>query len=204
MEVIAQGAESILYRVGDKLVKHRVKKRYRINDIDDLLRKSRTRSEAKIIKKAGELINTPKLLKIDEQDNKILMSFIDGEVLRDVINDLSRSELIMVCNQIGESIAKLHNASIIHGDLTTSNMILKDELVYFIDFGLSEVSKKIENKAVDLRVLKEALNSKHYLISNKVWKLITEQYVRVAIDGCAVIDRLKSVELRGRYKKSCQ
>jgi TP53 regulating kinase-like protein len=80
-------------------------------------------------------------------------------------------------------------------------MILKDGLIYFIDFGLSEVNSKVEAKAVDLHLLKEAIASKHYQVFNKVWTMIIKYYSMIARDAEAVIDRLKVVESRGRYKK---
>jgi TP53 regulating kinase-like protein len=198
IRLIAQGAESKLYRDGQKLVKHRVKKSYRISQLDLRLRRYRNKREAKSMRNASKLINVPKILEVT--DYKIIMEFIDGEILRDVISDLGKKEFMYVCKKIGEYIRILHSNDIVHGDLTTSNMIIKGEDLYFIDFGLSEVSKKDEAKAVDLHVLKEALNSKHYDVSRISWKIIKKSY------GIKkVLDRLKVVEMRGRKKiKTCR
>ena len=94
----------------------------------------------------------------------------------------------------------MHQQGIIHGDLTTSNMILseKDKKVYFIDFGLAFHSIKTEDKAVDIHLLKEALQSKHFLIANEIWK----EFVRVyGKQNKEVLERLEKVEKRGRYKQ---
>ncbi len=195
--LIAQGAESKLYRDGDKLIKERVKKAYRISALDKRLRKHRNRREAKAMREASKLIKVPKILEVSEY--KIVMNYIDGDILRDVFSDLSKKDFKHVCRTIGEYIRKLHSRNIIHGDLTTSNMILKGKDLYFIDFGLSEISGKAEAKAVDLHVLKEALNSRHHDIAKKAWKLISKSY-----GDKEVLDRLKIVESRGRKKiKTC-
>ena len=101
--------------------------------------------------------------------------------------------------EIGEKVAILHNNQIIHGDLTTSNMILNKE-IYFIDFGLSFFSRKIEDKAVDLHLLKEALESKHSKIWKKSYRTALGSYTKKAVDGKEVLKRIKVVEKRGRYK----
>ena len=93
----------------------------------------------------------------------------------------------------------MHNNNIIHGDLTTSNMILNKE-VFFIDFGLSFFSEKIEDKAVDLHLLKEALESKHSNIWERSYKAALDSYFKKAVDGRQVLERIKIVEKRGRYK----
>ena len=102
--------------------------------------------------------------------------------------------------QVGESIAKIHDADIIHGDLTTSNMILSNERVFFIDFGLGYISKKIEDKAVDLHLLKHALEAKHF----KNWKILFEKFLegyKKGKESKKILERLTAVEKRGRYKE---
>lgn len=63
---------------------------------------------------------------------------------------------------MGEVVAKIHNNHLIHGDLTTSNFMLSEsKQIAVIDWGLSFVSEKTEDKAVDLYVLERAINSTH-------------------------------------------
>ena len=63
---------------------------------------------------------------------------------------------------MGKTINKVHDLGIIHGDLTTSNMIIRnDKQIVLIDFGLSYYKDSAEDKAVDLYVLERAFKSTH-------------------------------------------
>ena len=104
-----------------------------------------------------------------------------------------------ILESIGEQISKLHDNNIIHGDLTTSNMIVKEGKVYFIDFGLGFISNKIEDKAVDLHLLKQALESKHHENWEESFNEILRGYNK-SKNFKDVINRLDKVERRGRYK----
>ncbi|MFH0867734.1 MAG: KEOPS complex kinase/ATPase Bud32 [Candidatus Woesearchaeota archaeon] len=196
MKLIAQGAESKLFLDGAKVVKDRFRKTYRIEEIDERLRKFRTKREAKVLDKLQKInFPCPKLIFNNERDT-IEMEFIDGKLLKNILDD---GNCVKLSKEIGEKIAILHNKGIIHHDLTTSNMIFKDE-IYFIDFGLSFFSEKIEDRAVDLHLLKEALESKHSGIWEKCYDAALESYAEKADDSDDVIERLKIVEKRGRYK----
>ncbi len=195
MKELSRGAEAIIYLDND-IVKDRIKKNYRIKEIDEKLRKFRTKREAKILEKLAAInFPAPKLIKTDEKQ-KIIMEHIKGEKLRDV---LEKNDYIKLSKEIGKKIAILHNNHIIHGDLTTSNMILADE-IFFIDFGLSFFSHKIEDKAVDLHLLKQALESKHFRVWEKCFKAALENYEKNADNAQEILDRLEKVEGRGRYK----
>ena len=198
-KLIAQGAESKLYLVDKKIIKNRFAKGYRIKEIDERLRKFRTKREAKVLQKLEEMnFPSPRLIKSDGKEN-IGMELIRGKVLKDV---LEKSNYVKIGKEIGEKIGILHNNNIIHGDLTTSNMILnsKKNEIFFIDFGLSFFSHKLEDKAVDLHLLKEALESQHYEIWEKCCNAALGSYEKKASHGKEVLERLKMVERRGRYK----
>ena len=196
MKLIAQGAESKLFLEENKVVKNRFMKTYRIKEIDERLRKFRTKREAKVIGKLQAIdFPCPKVIINNEKDT-IEMEFIDGELLKNILN---KKNCIKLSKEIGEKIAIFHNNDIIHGDLTTSNMIFNKE-IYFIDFGLSFFSRKIEDKAVDLHLLKEALESKHSEIWEESYKATLESYEEKAVDSKDVLKRLEVVEKRGRYK----
>ena len=196
MKLIAQGAESKLFLEENKVVKNRFLKTYRIKEIDERLRKFRTKREAKVIGKLQAIdFPCPKVIINNEKDT-IEMEFIDGELLKNILN---KKNCIKLSKEIGEKIAIFHNNDIIHGDLTTSNMIFNKE-IYFIDFGLSFFSRKIEDKAVDLHLLKEALESKHSEIWEESYKATLESYEEKAVDSKDVLKRLEVVEKRGRYK----
>src|SRR3989344_7957524 len=121
MKVIARGAEAIITLKNNIVTKNRIEKSYRHPELDKKIRKLRTRSEAKILEKATNIINVPKLISSDEFKAQIKMQFIEGRKLAD---HLEKTDYKKVCNQIGKQLAKLHDADIIHGDLTTSNLIL--------------------------------------------------------------------------------
>src|SRR3989338_7913689 len=133
MKLLAQGAESKLFLDGNKVIKSRFRKTYRIKEIDDRLRKSRTKREAKILDKL-QAINfpVPELIKNNEKDT-LEMQYINGTLLKNILNE---QNCIKLSKEIGEKVAILHNNNIIHHDLTTSNMIFNKQ-IYFIDFGLS-------------------------------------------------------------------
>ena len=155
-QIIAQGAEAILIRKDSELIKNRIKKGYRLEILDEQLRKKRTRSEAKILQKAFYIINSPKVIRVEEKEKQIVMEWIEGQVLSSNLDELGIKEALEICQEIGKSIALLHNSGIIHGDLTTSNMIFNQKVVFFIDFWLGFHSLRAEDKAVDLHLLKQA------------------------------------------------
>jgi TP53 regulating kinase-like protein len=208
--IIGRGAEAILIHEDGKLIKKRIKKSYRIDIIDDKLRKQRTRKEFKLLVKAHKLIPVPKVLKTNLKEGEasgklgslsIDMEFLQGLKLSEHLDNLPNAEEI--CKEIGENIAKLHDADIIHGDLTTSNMILseKDNKVYFIDFGLGFESNKIEDKAVDLHLIKQALEAKHFMHYEEFFSAVLEGY-KSSKHHIATLKRLEAVEKRGRYKQA--
>ena len=198
-QILARGAEAILIKQGNNLIKDRIKKGYRLKILDEKLRKSRTKSESKILEKVSKIIAVPKIIETDNKE-KIKMQFIEGKRLSDWLDNLKNTD--KVCQEIGKQTAALHDYDIIHGDLTTSNMILseKENKVYFIDFGLGFHSKRIEDKAVDLHLLKQALEAKHFKKWEKLFNEIIKNYN--SKDKTKILEQLKKVESRGRYKKN--
>ncbi len=203
MERIGDGAEAIIYKKEEIVVKDRVSKRYRLAEIDQKLRKTRTRQEASILKKLeGISFPSPRIKEMDDKEMLLHMEHIDGPQVKEVLD--SSKERDALASEIGKLIAVLHKQDIVHGDLTTSNMILHDSHVYFIDFGLGFFSTKIEDKAVDLHLLKRALDSKHPLIAKDIFQKAIEAYQRELGDKAAdeIFTRLEQVEKRGRYQKA--
>lgn len=191
---IAQGAEAILYRDAGKIIKERVPKSYRIKEIDQKLRKERTKTEARILEKLARIrVNVPRVLKVDEAKATLEIEEIKGEKVRDY---LLKSRDANIFRQIAKQVELMHAAGIVHGDLTTSNMILSKNNIFLIDFGLSGHSDRVEDKAVDLHLLKECLKSKHFEIWESAWKIFEQSY-----GVKEVLNRLKVVERRGRYKE---
>lgn len=200
-DVIASGAEASLYFDSENniLFKNRLPKLYRIEEIDQPLRKSRTKREIKVLQDAKMLgINVPSVYNVNDPF-VVSMDFIPGEKLRDVLlNDPNKKDLLI---GVGEMLSILHDNDIIHGDLTTSNMILKKETndVYLIDFGLSFASTKIEDKAVDIHLLKQAFESTHYMHADIFFELFLKGYSNTT-NFEDVMKRYDEVVLRGRNK----
>lgn len=198
MNLIAQGAEARLFLGKEGILKQRFEKTYRHPLIDEMLRKQRTRKEARLLEKLQAMdFPSPRLADFDDQKMEIRMQEIKGSLLKNVLAERPEE----FSREIGRRIAELHNKNIIHGDLTTSNMILDMEnKINFIDFGLSFTSERIEDKAVDLHLFRQALESKHYLIFEDCFNEALEAYKEQAENASEILDRLERVEGRGRHK----
>lgn len=196
--LLAQGAEALIMKKGNAVIKDRIVKSYRIPVLDNKLRKQRTKKEIRLLEKASKIIPIPKV--ISSSEYTIVLELIKGEKLSESLDKLKNAQSI--CKQIGQNIAKLHDANIIHGDLTTSNMIYvkSNSKLYFIDFGLGFESNKIEDKAVDLHLIKQALEAKHFAHHEKFFKCILKGY-NASKNSKEVLKRLEAVESRGRYKE---
>ena len=197
MNILGSGAEARVYLdAGGDVIKERISKSYRIADIDKKLRAFRTRREAKILEKLEKAgVAAPKLKSVDDVGMKIVMNCVEGKKLRDVLH----SDAENLSREAGRKIGILHANDIIHSDLTTSNMIVGKEIC-LIDFGLSFFSNKIEDKAVDLHLFRQALESKHFEIWKVCFECAIEGYKQTCPDAQKIIERLESVEKRGRNK----
>ncbi|MFQ5814890.1 MAG: KEOPS complex kinase/ATPase Bud32 [Candidatus Hydrothermarchaeaceae archaeon] len=199
MELISRGAEANIYGGKDRIKKERVVKGYRAAELDEYLRKTRTKREAKLIslaRRAG--VPTPFVYDVDNARTTLEMENIEGRPVREILDDLDGKERERICREIGRSVGRLHCANIVHGDLTTANMLLCGEKVYFIDFGLGEVSESIEDKGVDLLVFKKALYSTHYACWAECYAKFLKGYSEYD-EHEDVVRRLKAIERRGRY-----
>ena len=188
--------------MGDEVVqKNRIKKSYRIKNIDERLISFRTREEAKLMTEARlHGVSVPIIYDVDQEKGVITMEYLRGKRIKDILNNLSEKERIGVCKKIGESIACLHNNDLIHGDITTSNMIFLDDRVHFIDFGLGEKNSEIEAKGVDLHVLMEALESTHSRYAD-CFDYVLEGYKKeLKEDADQVIKKIEEIVKRGRYR----
>ena len=200
MEKIAQGAEAVLFRDRGTIIKERLSKTYRYPQLDEALRKFRTRREAKVLGKLQEMqFPSPKLQDFSDKRMSIVMDFVPGDTVKDVLHQLDDYQLM--ASEIGNLIGNLHSKHIVHGDLTTSNMIKHADTgkINMIDFGLSFFSEKFEDKAVDLFLLERALLSTHY-DKPDIFDKVIENYRNAAPENAAVLERLEAVRKRGRNK----
>ncbi len=203
-KLLEEGAEAKIFLIKEEgkyfVVKERIRKRYRLKDLDEKIRKRRTKSEIKLLKKAGSIIDCPKVL--EEGYYEIKLEYINGKKLSETLNSLSLKKQKDFLEKVGEIIAKIHNENIIHGDLTTSNLISEREKIYLIDFGLGFISNKIEDKAVDLHLFKQALEAKHSKNCKELFEMFLKRYKKEEKDSKEILERLVAVERRGRYKRT--
>ncbi|MCK4729694.1 MAG: Kae1-associated serine/threonine protein kinase [Candidatus Aenigmarchaeota archaeon] len=191
MKLIFQGAEAKIYLDGGKIIKERVSKNYREGELDSFLRKSRTRKEAKLlsdVKRVG--IKVPVLFEVKQF--RLEIEFIEGIKLR---KSLDKTNCGKFCKKIGEDVSKMHLADIIHGDLTTSNIIVKNNEIYFIDFGLGVETNSLEQKAADLLNLYQNFKSVHYEFD--CWKYFLEGYKKE--ETSKVLEVFEKMLKRRRY-----
>jgi TP53 regulating kinase and related kinases len=207
-KLIAQGAEAkiLLNEKINLITKERTKKSYRIQELDKTIRKKRTKAETKLLEKASKIIDAPlpriPIKKNSSDFDKIKIPYVKGKKLSEYLNKVDLEKQKEICRKIGKSIALLHKKDIIHGDLTTSNMILSHEKIYFIDFGLGYISKKVEDKAVDLHLLKQALEAKHFQNHKILEQQVLKQYEKTLTYNQAkkIFERIRTIEKRGRYR----
>ena len=201
--IIRRGAEAEIHLTTwlDRQVisKHRVPKSYRLPTLDDSLRIARTKKEAKLITDARRLgISTPIIFDIDLKEHKIIMEFVDGPRVKDIISTLNQDDRREMFRKIGRDIGRLHKNNIVHGDLTTSNILSRDDKLYFIDFSLGDVCEDIESKGVDLHLLMEAFESTHPELLDE-FKFILEGYRDEFKSAPEVEKKVAEIEKRGRY-----
>ena len=194
MEKLASGAESEILVIDNKsLKKIRLKKEYRHEQLDLKLRKSRTKREYKILEKLSQReVNVPKPYSINLKETSFNFEYLNGDVLK---NELDEGKLINGFKEI----CKLHSEEIVHGDLTTLNMMYANNKVYLIDFGLSQFSSNVEERGVDLNLFFTCIENEHpnfhYLKED-----LLQIYKKELKEGKEVIKRLKEIEIRGRNK----
>jgi TP53 regulating kinase-like protein len=207
LHLIKKGAEASLYLMqwhGEKVViKKRLPKRYRPSQLDEHIRIYRTTHEPQLMneaKRAG--VPTPTIFLVDVNEAAIIMEFIEGIQVKQLLNKATKSKREKICTKIGELIGKLHEKGIIHGDLTTSNMILNpDGKIYFVDFGLGEKTSELEAMGVDLHLMKRALQSTHFRFTEECFNAVINGYSKVLGNKTAknVLDKVSEIERRGRY-----
>ncbi len=194
MEKLFEGAEAQIFEVNsDVLKKVRLEKTYRLPQIDVKLRKYRTKREFKVLTKLfEEKVRVPEPLKLLDKEFSFEMAKIKGDVLKEVLDK-------KLLDKAFDEIIKIHSLDIVHGDLTTLNMIAKGSDVFVIDFGLAEFSTKIEDKAVDLNLFFTCIRNEHPDYFKFKGELL-DKYLKSVDRGVEILKRLEKIEHRGRNK----
>ncbi|MCJ2520677.1 MAG: Kae1-associated serine/threonine protein kinase [Candidatus Thermoplasmatota archaeon] len=178
--------------------KWRRTKGYRHPQLDSALRSSRIKTEVRLYREARRLgVPVPILYDVDLAENRIVLEFVEGPTAKEVLTSGAGGARDL-CYRMGLLAGRLHAGDIIHGDLTTSNMILRGDRLYLVDFGLGEKSGDIEAKGVDLHLLREAFMSAHSDMMG-LFDEVLRGY-RDAYNGAeTVICKVGEIEKRGRY-----
>ena len=205
--LLKKGAEASLFLArwhGRKvIVKTRFRKKYRPAELDTKIRSYRTAHEPQLMheaKKAG--VPTPTIFLVDLKNAAITMEFVEGKQVKQLLAIVSKKERRELGVKIGELIGKIHKHGVIHGDLTTSNMILSGEgKIFLVDFGLGEKNTELEARGVDLHLMKRALQSTHYEFADECFRNVLKGYSAVLgrEDAEKVFEKIREIERRGRY-----
>ncbi len=205
--LVKKGAEASLFLEdwqGRKVImKRRLPKKYRLPAIDEKIRTYRTVHESQLLHYAKEAgVPTPTIFLVDLADSNIIMEFVEGKQVKQILNSLFPEERRSLSTHVGELIGRLHSNDIIHGDLTTSNMIVTSHgRVVFVDFGLGEKSGELELNGVDLHLMKRAFQSVQFHHADECFSAVLEGYTRIVGDEVAkkVLGKVNEIERRGRY-----
>ncbi|XP_014227941.1 TP53-regulating kinase [Trichogramma pretiosum] len=226
--LIAQGAEARLYKgtyLGKSvLIKERFEKKYRHPTLDTRLTKERIKAEARALVKAKSAgVATPTIYLVDYNRRSIFMEYIENSTtLKAFIDEhISKKNDVKdlienIASALGKVVAQLHAVCIVHGDLTTSNILLKDshklltsqpfsdvsDQFIAIDFGLAKTESTSEDAAVDLYVLERSLSSAHAELPD-LFKIIYRSYQKQFKNNSRlkeIIAKYEDVKARGRKR----
>lgn len=209
--LIKQGAEARVFESNfvdrRSIIKERFSKKYRHPILDAKLTLKRLNAEARCMTKARRLgVSTPVLYAVDPLLHTLTFEYVKGPSVKEIFLDFGTKGVVEermedIARQIGDAIGKLHDGGLIHGDLTTSNMLIQCETnqLVLIDFGLSFTSTLPEDKAVDLYVLERALLSMHSSCGN-VMDRILASYRKSSKQWSSTFNKLAQVRQRGRKR----
>jgi TP53 regulating kinase-like protein len=210
--LIRKGAEASIFLqqwYGRQVImKTRLPKAYRVDRLDSSIRLARTSHEAHLLhdsKRAG--VPTPTVYEVSTDTCTIIMEYVEGPRLKEAFSTMDKSNLKTTSTLVGSLIGRLHLGGIVHGDLTTSNMILRDgEKLFFIDFGLSGYSSELEARGVDLLLMNRAFKSTHFAMHSRVFEAVVDGYRRAVGRNEAerVLAKMHEIETRGRYSERTQ
>lgn len=207
-KLVYRGAEADIFlgswRSRKAIFKVRKRLPYRLEALDLEIRNQRTLREAEMlhrVKAAG--VPSPYLYFLDAPGSTLVMEYVPGPRMKEAVGSLPNSEAMSLFRELGSDAARVHKAGIMHGDLTTSNVLVRDGRLVFIDFGLSVYSNRLEDHAVDMRLIKETITGAHPDLAPKALAALFEGYEAVAGERLhrATLGQLRAIERRGRYAR---
>ncbi len=202
-----RGAESYIYEtvwLGVKaLIKCRIPKTYRHPELDKTLRKRRTIVEAKMLTEAATLgVPVPTLLHVDVNNAVLVVEKVEGVLLSTLLDEKGvDSHVSKVLAKLGHYIGILHENNIVHGDLSTSNVVVQGDEPFIIDFGLAEHSSNELDKAVDIHLFLRSLESTHPEHAANAYRRFVEGYAeaRGAEKANQLQNLVERIRAMGRY-----
>jgi TP53 regulating kinase-like protein len=205
-KLIYKGAEAEIYLEvwqGQLAIrKSRVVKPYRIPELDESIRRSRTSHEATMMHEVRKLgVPVPAIQHVDAETSTIIMEYIRGPTLKDELYGLPMNEKQSRCTDLGKTLGVMHEGGVVHGDLTISNVVSEKGRLFMIDFGLGGFSGELEDRGVDLVLLNRAIKSTHYVFHLPLFKAIVRGYSKVVGKrlGEETLRKMRDIESRGRY-----
>jgi TP53 regulating kinase-like protein len=205
LKILKRGSESLIYEgyfLGiHSIFKKRISKSYRNSKLDYKINSERTVSESRIIFDAlNSGVNAPAILFVDTTNFTIIMEYIEGTVVKDLLYKNNTVNLHDIGYKIGILTGKLHNANITHGDLTTNNLIMnKNNDIFIIDFGLAKRSNDIEDFATDIHVFLRSLESVHSDKKDIIFSGFTDGYSKIVKNYLDILKTVDDIRMRGRY-----
>lgn len=227
-DLITQGAEGRLYKTTYLLpslpcaLKYRLPKPYRHPVLDQRLTRQRIIAEARILAKCRrEGLAVPAVYAVEEASGCLYIEWVEGEPVRASLNRWLRehagedagasAEVKALMRRVGRAVGRLHQIGVVHGDLTTSNMMMRpprggdgaagilDGDIVMIDFGLASQGIHDEDRAVDLYVLERAFGSTHPR-AEVLFDELLEGYKETFKQAQISLRKLEEVRLRGRKR----
>ena len=203
MKLIYRGAEAELW-LSDwyglpTIIKRRVPRDFLIPQLDWRIRKLRTRREVRMLEFAKKLgIHVPAVYFVNLEKTEIFLEYIEGERLCDIIQ--SGRYNAEVIRAFGKEVGILHSNGILHGDLTTANVLVCKKIPVIIDFGLSDKGKDAEDFGTEYHLFNRAVETAHPRLAKKIMEDFTEGYKEGNPDKWEeVIKRAEDIRKRGRY-----
>ena len=203
MAAFSKGAEATIseaeYLGREAVRKSRPPKSYRLPELDAHIRSVRTRNEVRMMREARHAgVRTPCVYDLDVSECSIVMEAVPGRTAKEVISE-GGEEAFHVAEEIGRATARLHSAGLCHGDLTTSNVIVREDGgICLIDFSMGRANATMEDIGVDLRLLENAFASSHAGMDD-VREAMMSAYFEGVPDPDAVRRKLEDIRNRGRY-----
>jgi TP53 regulating kinase-like protein len=188
----------------DAVFKVRKPLKYRLAELDDAIRRQRTLREAEMVHRAKAAgVETPFLYDVEPTEATLIMEFVEGDRMKDLVSSTPPGAIDEMFASFGVDIGRLHSAGMMHGDLTTANVVRRNGALVFIDFGLAIPTTRVEDHAVDLRLIKETLVGAHAAIAPRALEALFRGYSKSVGQSRsrAIMKQLQAIERRGRYAR---